>query len=283
MKLLIAKEAPCSTISILPSLRLCARLAQSPVSTLAVLVVLGSVVFFGIFLFFQVVAKWVQGDPSQADRRLPSAADTDPSASGTITIPPPPKDPFDRFDNYFERFLRNTALGLSTAQSTAFMLFLAVILATATYLWREVAWLSCVAFVIGLMIPLAFFWFLQNRYRNQIQQSLPDTYYQLARSLCSGMTLEQAIEQVATRGQKPVSEEFQRATQQIKLGLSVPKALELMAPRIGLVDFDALVSTVSIYTQTGGNLALLLDRLAASTRDRNQFRGYFRSATAQGA
>ncbi|MCI0356244.1 MAG: hypothetical protein L0099_14570, partial [Acidobacteria bacterium] len=62
----------------------------------------------------------------------------------------------------------------------------------------------------------------------------------------------------------------------------VTSALEITANRLRLMDFNALVSTVSIYQKTGGNLPMLLDRLAQSTRDRNQFRGYFRSATAMG-
>jgi tight adherence protein B len=37
-----------------------------------------------------------------------------------------------------------------------------------------------------------------------------------------------------------------------------------------------------MHQKTGGNLPLMLDRLAASARDRNQFRGQFWAATAQG-
>src|SRR5262249_39322198 len=39
--------------------------------------------------------------------------------------------------------------------------------------------------------------------------------------------------------------------------------------------------TVGLYMQTGGNLVLLLERLADSVRDRNQFQGQFFAATAQ--
>jgi tight adherence protein B len=39
---------------------------------------------------------------------------------------------------------------------------------------------------------------------------------------------------------------------------------------------------VTLHRTTGGNLAELLDRLATSARDRNQFQGFFRAATALG-
>ncbi len=54
-----------------------------------------------------------------------------------------------------------------------------------------------------------------------------------------------------------------------------------MADRLRLLDFNAFVSAVAFQRTTGGNLALLLDRLAASTRDHNQFRGHLFAATAQ--
>ena len=55
-----------------------------------------------------------------------------------------------------------------------------------------------------------------------------------------------------------------------------------MADRLQLLDVNALATTIGFYQTTGGNLPLLLDRLAAGARDRNQFRGQFWATTAQG-
>jgi tight adherence protein B len=123
---------------------------------------------------------------------------------------------------------------------------------------------------------------LQARQRRLLQNQLPDTFYLLARSLRAGLSLEQAIKLAGEEGPRPLAEEFRRASAQIQLGLSVPAALQLAAKRLQLFDFNALVATVSMYQSTGGNLALLLDRLAAATRDRNQFRNHFLAATALG-
>ena len=59
-------------------------------------------------------------------------------------------------------------------------------------------------------------------------------------------------------------------------------ALETMARRIDLLDMRVFVSTVAVFQKSGGNLPLLLDRVAAGARDRNQFRGHLRSVTALG-
>src|SRR5262249_6040563 len=101
-------------------------------------------------------------------------------------------------------------------------------------------------------------------------------------SLRVGTSLEQAIDLVGNEGPKPVATEFSICAGSLELGLPLSVSLQNMAQRINLVDFNAFVSTVALHQKTGGNLPLMLDRLAASARDRSQFRGQFWAATAQG-
>ena len=44
--------------------------------------------------------------------------------------------------------------------------------------------------------------------------------------------------------------------------------------------FQRITTAVLVHRQTGGNLALLADRLAASARDRGEFLGHVRAVTA---
>ncbi len=69
---------------------------------------------------------------------------------------------------------------------------------------------------------------------------------------------------------------------QLDLGISVDQVVRGAADRLQIVDFNAFASVVSLHRSTGGNLPVLLDRLAISTRDRIQFDGLFRSATVLG-
>ena len=80
----------------------------------------------------------------------------------------------------------------------------------------------------------------------------------------------------------PLADQFQRCAEHLKLGLAAPTALQLTARRINLPDFHVFVALVTLHRTIGGNLTMLLDRLAGSVRDRNQFAGHFRSATAMG-
>jgi tight adherence protein B len=133
-----------------------------------------------------------------------------------------------------------------------------------------------------MLVPFIILLFLQGRWRNRIQEQLPDALFLMARSTRAGLSLEQAVDAVGTHGAQPLRDEFHVAAEQTKLGLTAPAALRRMADRVQLVDVNALVSVVGLQRAMGGNLPGLLDRLAASVRDRNQFRGYFRAATALG-
>jgi tight adherence protein B len=125
-----------------------------------------------------------------------------------------------------------------------------------------------------------YFLFQRLRYRWKVQSQLPDSFFLMARSLRAGQNLEQAMATVGNYGTQPLAGEFKRVVDQIDLGLSPPAALQGMAKRLNQQDFDTFVTAVSLHRHSGGNLAMLLEKVANATRDRTQFRGYFRAATA---
>ena len=98
----------------------------------------------------------------------------------------------------------------------------------------------------------------------------------------AGRTLEQAFKLVGDQGVPPLSLEFARMHRQLDLGIAVDQVVRGAADRLQLVDFNVFASVVSLHRATGGNLPVLMDRLAISTRDRIQFEGLFRSATVLG-
>lgn len=185
-------------------------------------------------------------------------------------------------DQRFDVMISQSGSGVTPGTALAFMLFLGVAAAGVTYLWRQDLWSPAIALVLAVLIPWAGFLVAHLRYRAKMRDQLPDLFYLLARTVRAGFSLPQAIEFVGERGQKPLADEFRLAANQIRLGLTVPAALRLAARRVRMVDFDALVAAVMVYNTTGGNLPVLMERLAAAARDHNQFRGHFLAATAQG-
>jgi tight adherence protein B len=109
---------------------------------------------------------------------------------------------------------------------------------------------------------------------------MPEGLYLLARSLRAGLSLEQALVTIRPYCPRPLSEVFGRVADQVELGLSPQEALQRTAAALRLPDFEALAALVSLHRRVGGNLPAVLDRLAAGSRDRSQFRGYYRAQTA---
>lgn len=195
--------------------------------------------------------------------------------------PAPPTGTRSRFDNWFENAVRRSGLDASPAGVVAVMILAATILSASLYFWKGQWGLVALGIVVGVGIPLAVVAIAHRQYRWRLQEQIPDCYRMLAGSIRAGLTLEQAIEFYSERGVKPLTEEFAHSSALIRLGMSPYAALQSTANRIRLLDFDLLVSTIGLYTQTGGNLVLLLERLADSVRDRNHFLGQFFAATAQ--
>jgi tight adherence protein B len=104
----------------------------------------------------------------------------------------------------------------------------------------------------------------------------------MARSLRLGMSIDQSIGVLGEHGVAPLSREFARMYRQLELGLAIHQVLKISADRLRLVDFSVFASVLSLHRSTGGNLPVLMDRLAATTRDHNQLRGYYRTATSLG-
>lgn len=228
-----------------------------------------------------VIRASARASRETVDRRL---IPSDESGVGlTRTIPPPPQQegPVGRFDVWFDTAVRRSGLDASPVGVAAVMFLLAVTLGGVMYLWKEQLGLVVLGVFVGVVIPLALVAYWHRRYRAQLQAQLPDAIRMLSGSIRAGQSLEDAIGFYARHGVQPLASEFEHCAALMRLGLSPAAALQGTAARVRLLDFDLLASTVGLYTQTGGNLVMLMERLADSVRDRNQFASRFLAATAQ--
>ncbi|MCS7015467.1 MAG: type II secretion system F family protein [Gemmatales bacterium] len=229
------------------------------------------------------VLRWWENRRQAARAAQPSS---DPSAETLVLrsmqeAAAPPANFRDRLDHRFQLLMEGSGLGLDTTLGTLWIGLSACLGAAVGYLWWESVLGVALGLFAGALLPLLVFGYYARKQQENMQRQLPDVIFSLSRSLRANLSLEQAIAHVGEETPNALGREFRRIAEQMYLGLAAPAALESAARRIQLPDFNLLVALVSLHRTAGGNLPLLLDRLAASVRDRNQFRQYFRTVTAQ--
>lgn len=242
-------------------------------------------IFAGIVLAFLaawvIISAVVRGRRQHFERRM-AAGDSEPSL--TLIEGVGPQTFTQRMDTGFNAMVSRTGLDMDSALAMAIIVFSGVIVGAFMFVWRyeEEPWLAAPGFLVGAAIPFVFFLWRQGVWRRTLQSQLPDALYLLARSVRAGRSIDQAFQLVGDQGVPPLSKEFARMYRQMELGLSLGQVLQTTARRLNLVDFNVFASVLSLHRSTGGNLPLILDRLAAATRDRNQFEGQYRAATVLG-
>lgn len=134
----------------------------------------------------------------------------------------------------------------------------------------------------GGLAPYMFVRRAANKRTRAFDDSLPDVLTGIAASLKAGHAWNQALDAVIREGEGPASVELARAASETRLGRSNDEALEDVAKRIGSADFEFVVMSVAIQRTVGGSLAELLDGVADTVRNRQQFRRKVKALTAMG-
>ncbi len=117
---------------------------------------------------------------------------------------------------------------------------------------------------------------------NAFEELLPESIDLVGRALRAGHPLTAGFKMAADDGSEPVAGEFRRIFEEQRFGLPLQDSLLGMADRVNLVDVRILVTAILIQREVGGNLAEILDNLAAVVRARFTIRRQLRVYTAQG-
>ena len=142
--------------------------------------------------------------------------------------------------------------------------------------------LAVIGGIVGIFIPGIYVGFVAKRRINAFDNQLSDTLNLWVNALRSGYSVLQGMEAIATELPPPVSVEFERVVQEVRLGLSVPQALGNMLRRVPSDDLDLVITAVNIQREVGGNLAEVLDTISFTIRERVRIKGEIRTLTAQG-
>ncbi|WP_300676361.1 type II secretion system F family protein [Nocardioides sp.] len=142
--------------------------------------------------------------------------------------------------------------------------------------------LALLGLLIGVIAPWVYLGNRATRRRRSFHRALPDTLQLISASLSAGLSLQQSLDTVVNDGADPIAGEFRRILVETRLGVPVEDAMEGVARRYESQDFAWVVMAIRIQRQVGGNLAELLDTVAATMREREYLRRQVSSLSAEG-
>lgn len=142
--------------------------------------------------------------------------------------------------------------------------------------------LAVIAGVAAGSIPYVVLLIMREQRFRKCDQLLPEAIDLMARGLRAGHALTAVLEMVGSETADPIASEFRRLAEEHALGLPLRDATLNLVDRLPRDDMRFLATAILLQKETGGNLALILDKTAAVARERSRLRGQLRIYTAQG-
>jgi len=142
--------------------------------------------------------------------------------------------------------------------------------------------LAVAAGIVAGIIPYIYLIVMREQRFRKCDQLLPEAIDLMARGLRAGHALTAVLEMVSEEIAEPIASEFRRLHEEHALGLPLREATMNMVSRLPRDDMRFLATAILLQKETGGNLAVILDKTAAVARERARLRGQLRIYTAQG-
>lgn len=181
-----------------------------------------------------------------------------------------------------EYALDRAGLNVTVAIYLPLLVAAALFAAGVAYFIFHRLYLVPVAVILVLLGSSMYLRFKKNARANQFTDQMPEVLDMISRSLRSGHSMTSAVELVGQEMANPAGELFKTAYDQQNLGLRITETLSNMTFRIESMDLRFFITSVQINAEVGGNLAEVLDNLAAIIRERLKIRRQVQVYTAQG-
>ena len=136
--------------------------------------------------------------------------------------------------------------------------------------------------ILAALSMLLFLVLTRRKRIARFSEQLPDAIDVIVRGVKSGYPFTVALGLVTKEMSDPIGTEFGMTSDEISFGSDIGTALDNLFHRVGHEDLLYLNMSLKIQTQTGGNLAEILSRLARLLRERAILRLKVRAISAEG-
>jgi tight adherence protein B len=142
--------------------------------------------------------------------------------------------------------------------------------------------LALPAAALGGSVPYLVVQRVAQRRIARFEEQFPEAIALIARALRAGHALPTGLGLVTEEVPEPVRGEFKLLYDRQNYGMPLPDALRAFAERVPLIDARFFATAVLTQREAGGNLAEVLDGLAAIIRDRFRLKRQVRVVSAHG-
>lgn len=139
-----------------------------------------------------------------------------------------------------------------------------------------------VAFAAAIALPLMIVNIIAQRRRKRIEEQFPISLDVFVRALRSGHPIASAIDLLTHEMEDPIGSEYGLVSDEVSYGAELSEALEDMAERWDLEDMRMFVVSLSVQSETGGNLAEILQNLSEVIRARASLYMKVRALSSEG-
>jgi tight adherence protein B len=179
----------------------------------------------------------------------------------------------------FDRMMMQSNLDISPSTVVALCMLCGIVFGGLILVLQENPLSASVGLVLGGGLPMLYVFFTRLRRQRLMTQQLPGMIEELARAAKTGRSIDQCCAIVANDTPEPLGSEMRVCARRMEMGEDIATAMRDLPERSGLVALNILVTSLSVHQSTGGDLVMVLERLAQTIRDRLLFLGRLRAAT----
>jgi tight adherence protein B len=178
----------------------------------------------------------------------------------------------------FEKMLMAAGVSIPTGKLMTSLLIAPIALFFAIILFMVISgvaigggrlvMLATFSAVVGAGLPLFYLNFRANSRRKKMQDQFPVALDVFVRGLRAGHPIAAALDLLTVEMPDPIGSQFGIVVDEVTYGADLRDALTAMADRWDLDDMRMFVVSLSVQSETGGNLAEILENLSKVIRER---------------
>lgn len=138
------------------------------------------------------------------------------------------------------------------------------------------------ALCVAAALPLMIINIVGHKRRRKIEDQFPVALDIFVRALRSGHPIASAIDLLTQEMEDPIGSEFGLVSDEVVYGAELKDALDAMGERWDLDDMRMFVVCLSVQSETGGNLAEILQNLSTVIRERASLYRKVRALSSEG-